>query len=85
MYILLNIEFFRNRLQSASFWKKDTPTTIRMRVRLFRKSEDIEREFVERRQEINRLLRAAKVRAEVKQSVVKKTKFKLQKALAGYL
>ena len=56
-----------------------------MRIRLFRKAEEVEREYVEKRQEILRVLRAAKGRAETKKTSVKKTKFQLDKALAGYL
>jgi hypothetical protein len=52
---------------------------------LFRKSEEIEREFVERREEIKRLLRAAKAKVDLKQEAAKKAKFKLEKARAGYM
>ena len=77
--------FCRKRLQSQHFWNTDSPNSIRMRIRLFRKAEEVEREYVEKRQEILRVLRAAKGRAETKKTSVKKTKFQLDKALAGYL
>jgi len=56
-----------------------------MRLKLFRKARDEENDFTETRQVIRRKLKDAKGKVDLKQAELKKAKFKLLKAKAGFL
>jgi hypothetical protein len=81
----MNFFLCRKRFETTSFWESDSPASIRMRLKLFRKARDEENDFTETRQVIRRKLKDAKGKVDLKQAELKKAKFKLLKAKAGFL
>ena len=77
--------FNRQRLTNDSFWAGDTDVQSRKRKKMFNKAADIEQEYRETRQKINRQLRSAQTRLEAKKAELRRASYRQLKAKAGYL